>query len=45
MADGVARPEFVVYHPAYGLRPAILEFAGKLRAARSTRRIQSTERI
>jgi len=27
------RPEVVVYHSAYGLRPAIVEFADKLRAA------------
>jgi len=27
------RPEVVVYHSAYGLRPAIIEFADKLRAA------------
>jgi len=27
------QPEVVVYHSAYGLRPAIIEFADKLRAA------------
>lgn len=27
------RPQVVVYHSAYGLRPAIIEFADKLRAA------------
>ena len=27
------RPEVVVYHSAYGLRPAIIEFAARLRAA------------
>lgn len=27
------RPEVVVYHTAYGLRPAIMEFADKVRAA------------
>ena len=32
--DNRYRPEVVVYHSAYGLRPAIIEFADKLRAAR-----------
>ena len=31
--DGRPRPEVVVYHSAYGLRPAVIEFADKLRAA------------
>jgi hypothetical protein len=28
------RPQVVVYHSAYGLRPAIIDFADKLRAPR-----------
>jgi dienelactone hydrolase len=31
--DGTRRSEVVVYHSAYGLRPAIIDFADKLRAA------------
>lgn len=31
--DNRSRPEVVVYHSAYGLRPAIIEFAARLRAA------------
>jgi len=31
--DNRHRLEVVVYHSAYGLRPAIIEFAGKIRAA------------
>jgi len=31
--DNRNRSEVVVFHSAYGLRPAIIEFAGKLRAA------------
>lgn len=31
--DNRPRPEVVVYHSAYGLRPAIIEFAERLRAA------------
>jgi len=31
--DDKNRPEVVVYHSAYGLRPAIIEFGDKLRAA------------
>ncbi len=31
--DDTGRPAVVVYHSAYGLRPAIIEFADKLRAA------------
>lgn len=31
--DSRHKPEVVVYHSAYGLRPAIIEFADKLRAA------------
>jgi dienelactone hydrolase len=31
--DQRKQPEVVVYHSAYGLRPAIIEFADKLRAA------------
>src|SRR5262249_29411970 len=34
--DNRYRPEVVVYHSAYGLRPAVIEFANKLRAAGHT---------
>ena len=34
--DNRYRPEVVVYHSAYGLRPAVIEFADKLRAAGHT---------